>query len=98
MAKPFQVYLDKEDLDLLDTLAASRGWNKSQTVRVAIRALTKATEKEEDPLLGLSGMIDGLPEDLSENLHRYADEVCIVAERSRRYAPAKRRARARLHR
>ena len=93
MAKPLQVYLDKEDLDLLDTLAASRGWNKSQTVRVAIRALTKATEKEEDPLLGLSGMIDGLPEDLSENLHRYLDETFCVAGAPARYRRTKRRAR-----
>ena len=98
MAKPVQVYLDDDDFDRLDAFATSRGWSKSQTVRVAIRALTKATEEEEDPLLGLSGMIDGLPEDLSENLHRYADEVCIVAERPRRYVPAKRRARARLRR
>jgi hypothetical protein len=80
MAKPLQVYLDEEDLARLDAFATARGWTKSQAVRVAIRALSKASEAEEDPLLGLSGMIDGLPEDLSENLDRYLDGTFCVAE------------------
>ncbi|MBI2962352.1 MAG: hypothetical protein HYY35_01235 [Deltaproteobacteria bacterium] len=97
MAKPLQVYLDDEDFDRLDSFAASHGWTKSQAVRVAIRALTRPAE-EEDPLLGLSGMIDGLPEDLAENLHRYADEACVIGERQPRYGRVQRRARGRLRR
>lgn len=97
MVRPLQVYLDDEDFDRLDSFAASRGWSKSQAVRLAIRALTKPAE-EQDPLLGLSGMIDGLPEDLAENLHRYADEVCVVGERPPRYGRVKGRARGRLRR
>jgi len=93
MTKPLQVYLDEEDLDRLEVFAAARGWSKSQTVRVAIRALAKATEKEEDPLLGLSGMIDGLPEDLSENLDHYLDATFCVAEGAGRYRRTRRRAR-----
>lgn len=96
MAKPLQVYLDDEDFDRLDAFAASRGWSKSQTVRVAIRALTKP--EEEDPLLALSGIIDGLPSDLAENMDRYLDDPCFVGERVPQHHRTKRRAAARLRR
>jgi Ribbon-helix-helix protein, copG family len=92
MGKPLQVYLDPDDFERLDALAASRGWSRSQAVRVAIRALSKATGGKEDPLLELSGMIDGLPEDLSDDLHRYLDETFCVAETPARYRRPRRRA------
>ena len=97
MAKPLQVYLDDEDLERLEKWAASRRWTKSQAVRAAIRALTRP--REEDPLLALSGIIDGLPEDLSESFDRYLEETYVVAERSPRYGEARKpRARRHLHR
>jgi len=96
MSRPFQVYLDDEDLARLDAWARRRGWTKSQAVRLAIRALTRLPV--EDPLLELSGDIDGLPEDLSQHFDRYLDETFVAeplapyrARRRRRSPPSVRR-------
>lgn len=78
MTKPLQVYLDQDDLRRLEAFARERGWTKSQTIRAAIRALTR--RPADDPLLELSGDIDALPADLSENFDRYLNET-FVAER-----------------
>lgn len=64
MSRRLQVYLDEAELKRLEAFAAARGWTKSQAVRAAIRALTRGPN--EDPILELSGDIDGLPPDLSE--------------------------------
>jgi hypothetical protein len=82
MAKPLQVYLDDRDLQRLEAWAHERGWTKSQAIRVAVRALTH--QPADDPLLKLSGDIDGLPPDLSVNFQRYLDET-FVAETPARY-------------
>lgn len=79
MQKPLQVYLDEDDLARLEAFARARGWTKSQTIRTAIRALTR--RPAEDPVLDLSGDVDGLPPDLSENFNRYLNET-FVAEPS----------------
>jgi len=42
-------------------------------VRAAVRALM--LRSGDDPLLELSGDIEGLPADLSKNFHRYLDET-----------------------
>jgi len=76
MKRPLQIYLDHTDFERLERWAKARGWTKSRALRLAIRALTKA--KEEDPLLSASGMIDGLPEDLSENIDGYLQETYIA--------------------
>jgi hypothetical protein len=60
----------------------ARGWTKSQTIRAAIRALTR--RPAEDPVLDLSGDVDGLPPDLSENFNRYLNET-FIAEPSPKY-------------
>ncbi|MEA2626732.1 MAG: hypothetical protein QOD06_2777 [Candidatus Binatota bacterium] len=96
MMKPLQVYLDEEDLGRLEEWARTRGWTKSQAVRAAIRALTRP--RGADPILALSGMIDGLPEDASEHFDRYLDETYVVAEGSARYGGTKRRERPRVRR
>ena len=96
MTRPLQVYLDEEDLGRLEDWASARGWSKSQAVRAAIRALTR--RPEEDPVLALSGMIEGLPEDLSENFDRYLNETYVVAESSGPYTRTRRRARTRVRR
>ncbi len=87
MSRPLQVYLDERDLERLDAWARRRGWTKSQAIRAAVRALTR--QPGEDPLLELSGDIDGLPPDLSGKFERYLSET-FVAER-----PAPYRARGR---
>lgn len=95
MAKPIQIYLDDVDAKRLDAWARARGWTKSQAVRVAIRALTRPPA--EDPILELSGMLEGLPEDLSENFDRYLNETYGIytstpsAKRRRRSRAAVRR-------
>jgi hypothetical protein len=89
MSRPLQVYLDSEDLDRLEAWVRKRGWTKSQAVRVAIRALTRSPTG--DPLLELSGDIDGLPEDLSRSFDRYVNET-FVAEPLARYRARRRRA------
>ena len=82
MQKPLQVYLDEDDLTRLEAFARARGWTKSQTIRIAIRALTR--RPAEDPVLDLSGDVDGLPPDLSENFNRYLNET-FIAEPSPKY-------------
>jgi hypothetical protein len=90
MAKPLQVYLDDDDLERLDAFARGRGWSKSQAVRAAIRALTR--RPEDDPLLELSGDIDGLPEDVSEHFDRYLNETFVAEKPAPPYRPRRRRA------
>lgn len=76
MTKPLQVYVDEADLKRLEDFADARGWTKSQAVRAAIRALTRGPE--EDPVLELSGDIDGLPPDLSAHFHDYLNETFVA--------------------
>jgi hypothetical protein len=90
MSRPLQVYLEERDLDQLDAWARERGWTKSQAIRAAVRALTR--RPADDPLLDLSGDIDGLPADLSESFDRFLNET-YVAE-----SPAPYRARVRRSR
>ena len=94
MLRPLQVYLEEAELKRLTQWARERNWTKSQAIRAAVRALTRRSG--EDPLLELSGDIDGLPADLSEHFSRYLDET-FVAESPRPYR-SRRRPRARLRR
>ena len=95
MRRPLQVYLEDQDLARLETWAEGRGWTKSQAIRAAVRALTRLPA--EDPLLELSGDIEGLPEDASTNLQRYLDET-YVAGPPAPHRPRRRRARPALRR
>jgi hypothetical protein len=90
MAKPLQVYVDDADLERLEAWSKARGWTKSQAVRAALRALTR--EQASDPLLGASGMIHGLPADLSANVDRALEETFIAkpATRAKRRQAARR--------
>jgi hypothetical protein len=89
------VYLDEHDLARLEAWTRERGWTKSQAIRAAIRALTR--RPAEDPLLDLSGDIEGLPPDLSESFDRYLDET-FVAEPPAPYRARRRRSRATVRR
>jgi hypothetical protein len=82
MDKPLQVVLEDRDYRELSAWAEQRGWTKSQAVRVAIRALTRA--REQDSLLAASGFIDGLPRDLSARFDRYLKDTYVVAKDRRR--------------
>ena len=95
MSRPLQVYLDDADLERLDTWARERGWTKSQAIRVAIRALTRVPA--EDPLLELSGDIDGLPPDLSARFDHYLGAT-FVAESPAPYRARRSAARKRVRR
>lgn len=88
MAKPLQVYLDDRDFARLERWAKQRRWTLSQAVRTAVRALTR--ERAEDPLLAMSGMIDGLPVDGAERFDAYLDAT-FVAERPAPYGKGRRR-------
>ncbi len=88
MSRPLQIYLEDTDFERLDKWASVRGWSKSQVVRVALRALTRLPG--EDPLLSASGMIDALPEDLSERIDRYLQET-FVAEKKPSYRKRRKR-------
>jgi hypothetical protein len=88
MTKPLQIYLEDADFERLDKWASEHGWSKSQAVRVALRALTRASE--EDPLLSASGMIDALPEDLSEHFDHYLQET-FIAEKKPRYRKSRKK-------
>jgi Ribbon-helix-helix protein, copG family len=88
MTRPVQVYLDEQDLAALEGWSRQRGWNKSQAIRAAVRALTRA--RDTDPLLAARGIIDGLPGDLSARFDHYLEET-YVAKRPRAPRPARRR-------
>jgi hypothetical protein len=87
MTRPLQIYLNDTDFARLEEWAREHGWTKSHAVRVALRALTRP--READPLLGASGMIEGLPEDLSEQFERYLEDT-YVAEAKPRYTGKRR--------
>jgi hypothetical protein len=88
--------LDEKDLERLDAWAQARRWTKSQAIRAAVRALTRRGV-EDDPLLGLSGDIDGLPADLSANFEQYLDET-FVAQSPGPYRTRRRRSRSAVRR
>lgn len=88
MSTPVQVYLDDDELARLEAFARERGWTKSQVIRTAVRALTRPPAT--DPLLDLSGDIDGLPPDLSREFHRHLNET-FVAEPHPPYRTGRRR-------
>jgi Ribbon-helix-helix protein, copG family len=58
--KPLQVYVSEAELERLDAWSRRHGMNKSQAVRAALRTITR--EPGEDPLLAVSGSIQGLTE------------------------------------
>jgi hypothetical protein len=95
MSRPLQVYLEEADLERLEVWARGRGWTKSQAIRAAVRALTR--QPAEDPLLELSGDIDGLPPDLSANFGRYLSET-FVAEPPAPYRARRPRSRTAVRR
>lgn len=84
MRTPVQVDLDQDDLARLEAFARERGWTRSQVIRTAVGALTRPPAV--DPLLELSGDIDGLPPDLSHEFHRHLndDSSAWIALRSLR--------------
>jgi hypothetical protein len=88
MNKPLQVYLEKGDLERLEAFAREKGWTKSQAVRAAVRALTR--KPPSDPVLELSGDIDGLPPDMSSEFDRYLNET-FVAEPPATYRASRRK-------
>ena len=95
MTRPVQVYLDAEDMAALEGWSRQRGWNKSQAIRAAVRALTRS--QETDPLLAARGIIDGLPREMSAHFDRYLEET-YVAKRPRSPRPARRRSPAPVRR
>jgi hypothetical protein len=95
MPRPIQVYLDEADLARLERWARERGWTKSRAIRLAVRTLTRPAG--DDPILGLSGMFEGLPSDVSEHFDRYLSET-YVAEHAPAYGTRRSRAKSRLRR
>lgn len=94
MSRALQVYLEDPEFEALRAWADERGWTLSQAVRLALKALT-LPRQESDPLLASSGMIEGLPADLSQRFDDYLTHT-FVAEPPSRYgvAPKKRVRRA----
>lgn len=83
MSRALQVYLEDPEFDALRVWADERGWTLSQAVRVALKALTRPREQQ-DPLLAASGMVEGLPADLSQHVDDYLAHT-FVAEPVSRY-------------
>jgi hypothetical protein len=98
MKHALQVYLDDADFRALSQWTRERGWTMSQAVRIALKALTGPRDAI-DPLLAASGMIDGLPEDLSRRVDEQLQST-FVAERPAPYGrtPARRRSRKTVRR
>lgn len=75
---PVQVYLDKEEIALLDRAAAALGTTKSDIVRLAVRRQARELlPPEDDPawrLVGLAEAESGLPADLAGEHDAYLSE------------------------
>lgn len=95
MSRPLQVYMNDDDLVRLEAWARARGYTKSQAIRVAVRALT--AKNEVDPLLTASGMIEGLPRDVSQRFDHYLENT-FVAHKPASGSGKRKRARARVRR
>lgn len=95
MKRPLQVFLDAEEFARLEAWADARGWTKSQAIRAAVRALTR--EPAGDDILALSGMVHGLPADVSQSFDRHLEET-FVAEQTPRYGARPRTRRPRIRR
>jgi hypothetical protein len=99
MNRPLQVYMAAEDLARLEAWSSQRGWTKSQAVRFAVRALTRSTDpRERDSLLAASGMVEGLPADLSAHFERYLEETFVAKTRAPKGSRKRRPTRANLRR
>lgn len=92
MKRALQVYLSDEEFVALKRFAAARGWTLSSAVRVALKSLTRAATPE-DPLLAASGMVEGLPADLSSRFDEHLLST-FVAERPPTYVAKAQRKRA----
>ena len=92
--KPLQIYMDEAELARLGEWSRRRGMSKSQAVRAAVRAVMRSDD--DDAVFGLSGSVQGLPADVSENFDRYLDQT-FVAEPRVPYR-ARRRARPTIRR
>lgn len=88
MTRPLQIYLEEPEWQALQRFAQARGWTLSRAVRVALKALVEPPP--EDPLLAASGMVDGLPRDLSMRVNEYLN-LCYVAEPLSSYGPKRKR-------
>ena len=95
MERPIQVYLDDHDRERLDAWAKEHGWTKSQAIRQAIRLATKAPAQ--DPILGLVGIFDGWPRDVSTRVDHYLNQA-YGAERKAKSAKRPTRSRAAVRR
>lgn len=71
--KPLQVMVADDELARLERWSRGRGWTKSQTIRFAIRALTNGPG-----IMSASGMIEGLPADLSESVDAYLADAHVA--------------------
>jgi hypothetical protein len=77
--KPLQVLVAEDELERLERWSKGRGWTKSQTIRFAIRALTN-----DKGIMSASGLIEGLPEDLSRSIDAYLAEAHVAVPAPRR--------------
>ena len=68
--------MDEADLARLDAWSRRRGMTKSQAVRAALRAVMRA--EDADPVLGLSGSVQGLPADASADFDRHLQETFVA--------------------
>lgn len=92
MSRALQVYLDELEFEALRAWADERGWTLSQAVRVALKALTRAREHA-DPLLEASGMIEGLPADLSQRFDDALTHTFVAEPASRSGVETRKRVR-----
>jgi hypothetical protein len=75
--EPVQVYLDRQDRDLLEQLVASTGLPRTELIRRGLRTLAAETLASRPPgksmeaLIGLFGDASDLPADLSDRHDAY---------------------------
>ena len=73
--KPLQVYLRKDQVEALRTVAERRGESIAALVREGVDLLLEGLPPEEDPLLDLVGLFDSAAGDLAEKHDQYLVEL-----------------------
>jgi len=73
--RPTQIYLPEDLAAALDRIAKERGTSRAEVIRQAARLMVERRPLyDDDPILGIVGMVDGGPEGASDEHDRYLAE------------------------
>ena len=69
--KPIQIYIERQQDDALAALARGRGVSKAAIIRESLERYLAEIPVDDDPAMGIVGIGNSGPEDLSEQHDKY---------------------------